>query len=205
LCNFKLNDNDIPFLEKLLIDLNSGFWGGPALAADAIAKIGSSEAISSLRKADSIWKRSDYKDKKSIIYIIREQLVFADKEFDVEKVLNRLLRSKYPHDIDYLLDLTVRYYYLKPDKANEMFLKKITEYNKKVLDIGFWAIIQILPKIPLTKSLINAVLDLVVRTPKDETMWSILDVLWKRQDLEVDVRRAFFKDIQQPWECNLFC
>lgn len=192
LCSFKLCDNDISLLEKLLVDLNPGFWGGPAFAAEAIANIGSSASLSSLRKAYSLWKRSDYHEKGAIIYRIRELLVFANKEFDVEKVLNRLLRSKYIHDTRYLPDLAVQYYHLKPDKANEMFLKKITEYKHKVVYGGTWTIIQILPKIPLTKSMISATLDLASRTPKDEKMWSILDSLWKRRDLDNEVREAFF-------------
>lgn len=192
LCAFKLCDDDIPFLEKLLIDLNPGFWGGPAYAAEAIASIGSTASLSTLQKAYSIWKLSDAPDKINIIYIIKQLLMFADKEFDLEKVFNKLLRSTYVHDTRYLLDLAVQYYHLKPDKANKIFLKKITAYKRKIVYEGTWAIVQILPKIPMTKSLINAALGLAKRTPNDENMWSILDRLWKRRDLDADVREAFF-------------
>jgi len=80
LCNIKLCDNDIPFLEKFIDWFKSWFLGGPAFAAEAIANIGSKASLSSLSECVFYLETSDYHEKDHIIYRIRELLVFADKE-----------------------------------------------------------------------------------------------------------------------------
>ena len=170
LCNFKLNDSDIQPIKKLLIDLNPGFWGGHVFAAEAIANIGSSEALSLLRKAYSTWEHSDYSEKGLILNHIKDLLVTATQEFNLDKTINRYFDRKQMDNIRVLPGLVAQFHNQQQDKAEKLFLETIIKYKGKFVygGTGTWAIIQVLPKIPLTRSLINAALDLAMRVPKDD-------------------------------------
>jgi len=197
LCDFKLSDSDIPAIEKLLTDPNPVFWGGPTCAAKAIAKIGSAAALSSLQRASAIWESSDYYDKSNVLAAIEELLGLAPQESDIQALVHRYLGpQRLPINWD-LPDLLLQFYLQTPDRACELFLRVLSEYSHEVVYGGTlaWAIILILPQLPLTKALVDTALDLARRTPKDEMIWASLDQLRKRQDLDPEVREAFYRDV----------
>jgi hypothetical protein len=56
-----------------------------------------------------------------------------------------------------------------------------------------WAILVILPKIPLTDSLLKAAIDLAKRLPRATLPWSAISAVWQRRDIS-DPQRALFKN-----------
>lgn len=194
LCDFKLNNNDIPMLEKLLNDSNIEFYGGPSYAAKAIASVGSSEALHSLREALSFWHKSDNDFKEYIRESIEEQIVLLSNESDLKKLVGRYLdpnNTKMNFDLP---DIALKFYLEGPEKSSKLFIEILNNYNDEFIFGGTLAsaFCRILPELPLTEPIINAVLGLAKRMPNDEMIWNTIDKLWKRRDLDYKERELFF-------------
>lgn len=200
LCDFKLNDNDIPILEKLLNDSNIEFYGGPSIAAKAIASVGSSEALHSLQVAFSFWEKSDNDFKDYMLESIEEQLILSFNESNLEKLINRYLdpmNIKMNFDLP---DIVFQFYSKDPEKASKLFIEMLNNYNDEIVfgKTLTFAFCRILPELPLTEPIISAVLDLAKQMPNDEMIWDTINKLWKRRDIDYKERELFFNISYNP-------
>lgn len=196
LCNFKLNDNDIPPLEELMSDTNNEvFWGGPSLASEAISNIGSPNALSSLRRAIKIWENSDNNDKDLVISRIEERLSLVFQEIDLESVITKYINSQEKGIIVNLnvSKLMAQFYLNKPVEAYKLILNILRESDPKpgYLAIMAFGLPELIPKISVTKELADACQDCLNRGSSDY-MLPIIDQLWRRRDLNPEVREVFY-------------
>lgn len=194
LCKYKLYDNDISIVDKLIIDPSPVYWAGPHFAAKALRNIGSPAGLSSLQDALLFYEKCDYGENHIIINTIKEQLAFAQKDNKIFEIADEYLQSK-RKQFHWDSFETYQFYQINPDKAYKIFLKAINEYDEDVIYATYWIgdILPILPKIKITDEMVKAIIELAKRTNKSESegVWRTLEQLWKRQDIDDTIREAF--------------
>lgn len=195
LTKYKLCETDIPIINILLFDPDPIFWAGPHFASKAIKNIGCQAGLSCLQNAILFWEKVDYAEKNIIINTIKEQLAFAQRDNKIFEIVDNHLQEKNKQFHWDKLEI-YEFYQINPDKAYNLFLKALNEYDKDIIyGGGYWVgdILSIVPKIPITKEMIKAIIELANKTYKSEDAWRTLGQLWKRQDIDKEIREVFFK------------
>jgi hypothetical protein len=82
-----------------------------------------------------------------------------------------------------------------PREANDLFVSALSSYNEDRIYGGrlAWAVLRILPQIPLTDGLLEAAIDLAKRSPQDTSAWSAISRVWQRRDISAAQRALFYE------------
>lgn len=201
LCNFNLDDEDIPPVEYLAVDKNYGFFGGPVFAAEAISCIGSQASKTSLQRVFSHWKNLDGADRDRIVARIELCLALNDPVSDLENLVVHYLKPNERDSMSWEFpELFQEFYKRKPDRASKILLTSIIKHTESATlgDTLNWVVSKVVLNIALTPDLLNAIVKLATKIPDDESIWVTLYQLWKRRDLDENAREAFSQSSPIP-------
>jgi hypothetical protein len=188
-----LTDDDLPAFRPLIFDRQPAFVGGPNVAVSTVGKIGTKAARALLEEALTFWEKSDYEEAWRVRDAILQALNLGDKTADLRTILekagtDRWINTELPH-------VASEYFRREPEKANELFESALRSYDKEAVYMGTlaWAVLIILPQIPLSDNLLEAAIDLAKRLPRAILPWSAISKVWQRRDVS-DRQRALFDD-----------
>lgn len=194
LCQFDLTDEDIQPLKSLLFDQRPEiFWGGPANAAKAIAKIGTHTAREVLVQALELWRQSGKEDVENIVDRLERICVLMDPDESIERVI---FKSKPGHKIIWdMPDLMVAFFKQKPTRAEVLFVQELESHKDDCIYGGTRAfgIANAMLRLPPKHALIASFVKLALRVQyRDDWTWEILEQIWERRDLPAEVRELFY-------------
>jgi hypothetical protein len=191
---FNLSDPDLSFLRHLLFDRAPKFYGGPSLAAEAVACAGTAASRAMLKDAFAFWRKSTHPDAKIIAREIGNTLNMREPTSDLREALDfaRGPESGRPINLE-LPEMAEEYARRSPAAATDLFVLALDDYKEQVIYAGTLAsaVLQIVARITLTDRLLNAVIDFAKRSPQDESRWVAVDAVWRRRDL-TPTQRLFF-------------
>jgi hypothetical protein len=198
LSEFGLNNDDLNPLRTLLFDPDPEFWGGPSVAADAIARVGSEASQNLLHEAAEFWKHSTYGEAGLIRNTLSKLLSMADRTCDLEEFL---IEAATPGSrvIDWNLpNIAEEYLNRSPEKAIALFSRALETQEGGPIYGGrlSWAVLTMIPKMPVFDEVLSAALNLAMRAPRDDFVWATLLGVWRRRDLTPEQRRLFFVDVE---------
>jgi hypothetical protein len=187
-----LTDGDLSAFRSLIFDPAPEFVGGPDVAVGVVAKVGTKASRVLLDEALAFWRKSDYPQAHMVRNTILQALNLDDKAADLREILERAV-----HDNWINLELPVvalEYVRRDPEKANDLYISVLRSYDRENVYAGtlVWAVLRILPQIPLTDSLLEAAVDLARRLPASTFAWSAISEIWQRQDISI-VQRSLFE------------
>jgi HEAT repeat protein len=192
LLEFELRDEDIQPLESLLFDQRLGiFWGGPACAAEAIARIGTPGAREALSRALAMWRQSKNEGAQNILGHIEMSSAHAGADSSLETAL---FQSKY-EGVWEKPGLLVAFFEQYPSQAESLFLQELDSYGEEVLygRTKAWGIAIAMLTLPPRPALIASLIKLALRVRSgNEGTWGILSQIWERRDLPPEVRKLFY-------------
>jgi hypothetical protein len=188
-----LTDEDIPAFRHLIFDRAPKFIGGPCVAVSAVGEIGTNAARALLDEALRFWEKSDHPEAAHVRESISQALHLANDSADLRAILERAGNDRWIN-IE-LPRVASEYVRRSPEKANDLFVAALGSYGSEVIYGGTlsWAILSILPQIPMTDGLLEAAIGLARRLPQETTPWSAIAKVWKRRDISVGQRQLYFK------------
>ena len=175
----------------MIFDPSPEFVGGPNVAVSTIGKIGSKASRSLLEEALAFWKKSLYPEAFRVRAAILQALNLRDEEGDLRAILKKAGSDRWIN-VE-LPKVAAEYFRRTPDEANGLFVTALRSYSKEVVYGGTlpWAVLSILPQIPITDNLLEAAIDLARRRPGESFPWRTIAGVWQRRDLST-AQRAFF-------------
>jgi hypothetical protein len=186
-----LTDEDLPAFRPLIFDRQPVFIGGPMVAVRTVGKISSEAAHDLLREALVFWEKSDHEKALAVRNDILQALNLGDESADLRPSLEKA-------GIDHwikpeLPKIALEYSRRAPETANEIFVSALRSYSREAVYLGTlaWAVLIILPQIPLSDSLLEAAIELAKRLPGANLPWSAISLVWQRRDIS-DAQRALF-------------
>jgi HEAT repeat protein len=190
--DFNLTDNDLPAFRPLIFDPTPVFVGGPNVAVSTVGKISTEASRALLHEALAFWEISDYSEAFRVRNAILQASHLEDDTADLRGILekagsDRWINTELPRVASEYLRRT-------PGLANELFLTALNSYTREHIYAGTlpWAVLVILPKIPLVDELLQGAIDLARRLPKDTLSWRTIAQIWQRHDLSTAQRQLFF-------------
>jgi len=200
LLQFGLTDEDIEPLKSLLFDQRPEiFWGGPAFATQAIAKIGTHTAREVLAQALELWRQSSKEGAENIVDHLERAWDPVGIDGSLEKAL---FKSKRGAAIKWdMLDLMVAFFKQQPTRAEVLFIKELESYKDDVLYGGTRAegIAAAMLRLPPNPALIESLIKLALRVQyQDDLTWGILAQIWERRDLPTEARELFYVKPDDP-------
>ncbi len=188
-----LTDEDLSAFRSLIFDPKPVFVGGPNVAVSTVGKIGTKAARGLLDEALAFWEKSDYEEAWRVRDAILQALHIEDQKADLREILEKASSDRWIN-IE-LPKVASEYARRAPDKANDLFVGALRSYSREAVYAGTlaWAVLAILPQIPLTDSLLEAAIDLAKRLPRASLPWSAISKVWQRRDIS-DPQRALFDD-----------
>ncbi len=186
-----LTDDDLPAFRPLIFDPQPVFVGGPNVAVSTVGQIEKKASRALLEEALAFWEKSDYEEAQRIRNAILQALNLADDTADLRTILekagsDRWINTELPR-------VASEYFRRSPEKANELLESALRSYSREAVYMGTlaWAVLIILPQIPLSVSLLEAAIDLAKRLPRAILPWSAISKVWQRRDIP-DAQRALF-------------
>lgn len=187
-----LRDDDLPAFRPLIFDRKPVFVGGPNVAVGTVGLINTKASRNLLEEALTFWEKSDYEEAWRVRNAILQAQHLEDKRADLRAILesadtDRWINTDLPR-------VASEYFRRSPEKANELFESALRSYGRETVYAGSlaWAVLAILPQIPLTDDLLKAAIDLAEQLPGSTFCWGTIDRVWHRRDLS-DGQRALFK------------
>ncbi len=192
---FTLIDDELVAFKALIFDPDPKFWGGPSVAAETVAKVGSEASCDLLNEALIFWESSGHPDASLIKAAISAGLSLRFDVGDLRVHLEKGLGPHYGNPIEWRLpEIAEEYFQSSSEEAEILFEKTLQEWKDEYIFGGSlaWAILCILPEITIKESILKASIDLAKRVSEDRFIWSILDRVWQRRDMDSQLRRLFF-------------
>jgi tetratricopeptide (TPR) repeat protein len=188
-----LTDDDLPAFRPLIFDRQPTFVGGPDVAVSTVGKIGTKAARALLKEALAFWEKSDYEEAWRVRGAVLQALNLEDKTADLRTILEKAGTDRWINTE--LPNVASEYFRREPEKANELFESALRSYNRDAVYMGTvaWAVLIILPQIPLSDKLLEAAINLAKRLPRAILPWSAISKVWQRRDIS-DPQRALFKN-----------
>jgi HEAT repeat protein len=188
-------DDDLPAFRSLIFDPSPVFWGGPNVAINAVEKIATKASRLLLDEAFVFWQKSSYADAWRVRETVLQVLRLEDQKEKTE--LRTILKSAGREGwIRWELPkVALEYVRRDPREANDLFVSALSSYNEDRIYGGrlAWAVLRILPQIPLTDGLLEAAIDLAKRSPQDTSAWSAISRVWQRRDISAAQRALFYE------------
>jgi len=192
LANFDgLTDDDLPALRTLIFDRQPVFFGGPMVAVRTVSQINTKASRALLEEALTFWEKSDYEKASMIHNDILEALALGNDSADLGTILEKAGRD---HQIKLELPkIALEYLRRTPKRANELFVSALRSYSREAVYLGTlaYAVLMILPQIPVSDTLVEAAIDLAKRLPRASLPWVAISMVWQRRDIS-DAQRALF-------------
>ena len=191
---FNLTPDDLEALKSLLFDQRPEiFWGGPALAAEEIAKIDTDAAREALTQALDVWRHST---KDGAEYIVDQLERTWDPVGQDESLECALFKSEPGAAVVWRMrDLMITFFKQDPNRAEVLFLQGLASYKEDGLLGGTraWGIATAMLRLPPRPALIAGLIKLGLKVKHwDESTWGILGEIWERRDLSPEVRKLFY-------------
>jgi hypothetical protein len=186
-----LADDVLPAFRSLIFDRQPVFVGGPMVAVSTVGQINTKASRALLKEALTFWEESDNEKAGAVRNDILEALNLGDHSTDLRTFLEDAGGDHWINPA--LRRIALEYSRRSPENANALFVSALRAYSRDAVYLGTlaWAILMILPQIPLSDSLLEAAIYLAKRLPRASLPWSAIAMVWQRRDIS-DAQRALF-------------